>query len=255
VAQPSKIEWTEYSWNPVTGCSKVSAGCENCYAERMANRLKAMGVERYRDGFNVKIHYDLVGLPLQWRHPRVVFVNSMGDLFHESIPFEFIQQVFDTMNKCPQHTFQVLTKRSGRLLRFSADLRWTHNIWMGVTVENIDSLKRVNSLQKCHARVKFLSCEPLLEDLGQINLNNIDWVIVGGESGPRSRVLKAEWAISLRDQCLAACVPYFFKQWGGINKKQTGRLLEGRIWDQMPLLNSRKVLQLEITDCNLNKHK
>lgn len=236
MAQQSRIEWTEYSWNPVTGCSKISAGCKNCYAERMANRLRAMGVERYADGFAVRLHKDLLEVPLQWKHPRVVFVNSMSDLFHEDIPISFIQAIFATMNSCPQHTFQVLTKRADRLLELSMHLRWTHNIWMGVTVENKESLFRIDRLRRSDARVKFLSCEPLLEDLGHVGLGGVDWVIVGGESGPRSRPMDASWATSLRDQCIEGGVPYFFKQWGGWNKKEAGRRLDGREWNEMPPL-------------------
>jgi len=232
----SKIEWTEYSWNPVTGCTKVSPGCANCYAERFAERLKAMGVKRYARGFEVCLHRDLVTLPLRWRKPRVVFVNSMSDLFHEDVPAGFIADVFATMNRCPQHTFQVLTKRSNRVLALSPQLKWTHNIWMGVSVENGEAAGRISDLVKTDARVKFLSCEPLLGPLDEIALTGIDWVIVGGESGPNARPIRKEWVISIRDQCVASDIPYFFKQWGGTNKKAAGRLLEGTIWDQRPPL-------------------
>lgn len=234
MSQGSRIEWTEYTWNPVTGCTKVSAGCQNCYAERMALRLKAMHVARYQDGFAVRVHEDLLDRPLHWRKPRTIFVNSMSDMFHEDVPDEFIQRVFETMQSCPQHTFQVLTKRANRLAALSAQLPWPHNVWMGVTVENAASVNRVEALAACGARVKFLSCEPLLGPLDDVPLAGIDWVIVGGESGPHSRQMAAEWATSLRDQCTEACVPYFFKQWGGPRKKLAGRVLDGRTWSQMP---------------------
>lgn len=236
MSQSSKIEWTEYTWNPVTGCSKLSTGCLNCYAERMAKRLKAMKNPRYINGFNVSVHEDLVEKPLGWHKPRVIFVNSMSDLFHEDVPTSFIKKIFKTMNKCPQHTFQVLTKRADRLAEISNKLKWSHNIWMGVTVESLENKSRIDFLSKCGARVKFLSCEPLLGPISDLPLNDIDWVIVGGESGPHSRPMKPEWAISIRDQCVKHDVPYFFKQWGGWNKKNNGRVLEGKIWGQMPPL-------------------
>jgi len=232
----SKIEWTEYTWNPVTGCSKISAGCKNCYAERMARRLQAIGMARYKDGFAVTLHPDLLTKPFEWKKPRVVFVNSMSDLFHEKIPDRFIKSVFDVMAKCPLHTFQVLTKRSDRLRQLSGDLRWTHNIWMGVSVENEDVVSRIDDLRQTHARTKFLSCEPLIGPLRNLNLNQIDWVIVGGESGPKARPMAPEWPVEIRDQCVEKGVPYFFKQWGGTNKRATGRDLEGRTWDEMPTL-------------------
>lgn len=234
MSQESRIEWTEYTWNPVTGCTKVSAGCQNCYAERMALRLKSMHVARYNDGFTVQVHEDLLDRPLHWRKPRTIFVNSMSDMFHEDVPDEFILRVFETMQRCPQHTFQVLTKRANRLAALSAQLPWPHNVWMGVTVENGASVNRIESLAACGARVKFLSCEPLLGPLDDVPLEGIDWVIVGGESGPHSRPMAAEWATSLRDRCAKAGVPYFFKQWGGPRKKLAGRVLDGQIWSQMP---------------------
>jgi len=236
MAQPSTIEWTEFSWNPVTGCTKVSSGCMNCYAARMAHRLQAMGVERYKSGFKVRTHPDVLDAPLKWRRPRVIFVNSMSDLFHEDVPISFIKRIFNIMNQCPQHTFQVLTKRGHRLAEISAELLWTHNIWMGVTVENNEVVDRVQNLLKCHSRVKFISCEPLLGLIPHLKLRKIDWVIVGGESGPNARPMRKEWAISIRDQCIDAGVPYFFKQWGGWNKKINGRILDGRLWNQMPPL-------------------
>lgn len=236
MAQRSKIEWTGFSWNPVTGCSKVSEGCANCYAERMSKRLNAMGVSRYKHGFEVRLHPDLLAQPLSWKRPRVVFVNSMSDLFHESVPLSFIKDVFMTMNNSLQHTFQILTKRSSRLLEYSDELVWSKNIWMGVTVENRDSSFRIKHLRESGARTKFLSCEPLIGDLGIINLSGIDWVIVGGESGQYARIMQKEWATSLRDQCVLAGVPYFFKQWGGWKKKKNGRILDGKYWDEMPRL-------------------
>lgn len=236
MATKSRIEWTGHTWNPITGCSKISEGCRHCYAERMARRLHAMGVERYRNKFQLTLHHDLVDLPLSWSQPRVIFVNSMSDLFHKDIPVSFIKAVFDTMRKCPQHTFQVLTKRADRLAILSDDLPWSHNIWMGVSVENSDSYDRIRLLAASHARIKFLSCEPLIGRLRRIPLSNIDWVIVGGESGPRARPMDPAWVTEIRDQCTARGVPYFFKQWGGTNKKATGRVLEGRTWDEMPVL-------------------
>lgn len=236
MAQLSSIEWTDATWNPVTGCSKVSTGCLNCYAERMAKRLKAMGVARYSDGFNVKTHDDLIEVPLKWKSPRVIFVNSMSDLFHEKVPDHYIKLIFEIMNSCPQHTFQVLTKRSQRLNELSYKLRWTHNIWMGVSVENADAAYRIRDLAETNARVKFISCEPLLGPITRMPLKNIDWIIVGGESGPHSRVMKKQWAISIRNQCIRQNIPYFFKQWGGTRKKARGRILEGRTWDEMPTL-------------------
>lgn len=232
----SRIEWTGNTWNPVTGCTKISAGCQNCYAARMAKRLKAMGVSRYQNGFNVTLHADLIELPKTWKNPTVIFVNSMSDLFHEAVPLSFIKQVFNTMRQCPQHTFQVLTKRSERLLEVSGDLPWSHNIWMGVSVEDARQYTRVRNLAKSDARVKFLSCEPLISHLPRLPLRNIDWVIVGGESGPRARPMQIDWVTSIRDQCITRGVPYFFKQWGGTNKKAAGRLLDGRTWDDMPTL-------------------
>lgn len=234
MATRSKIEWTHTTWNPVSGCTKISAGCKNCYAERMAMRLKAMGVERYRRGFDVSIHHDLLDQPLVWRQPRLVFVNSMSDLFHEKVPNEFIGRIFETMERCPQHTFQILTKRSKRLLELAASLPWPKNVWMGVTVEDAVAVYRICHLAEVPAAVRFLSCEPLLGPIENIPLNGIDWVIVGGESGPHARSMQPEWVRSLLNQCKQAKVPFFFKQWGGTRKKTTGRLLDGRVYDEMP---------------------
>jgi len=230
----TKIEWTDATWNPVTGCSKVSGGCRNCYAERMARRLKAMEQERYRNGFGVTLQSDLIGLPLRWRKPRTVFVCSMSDLFHDAVPDSYIHRVFATMAKAGRHTFQVLTKRSGRLVRMAESLPWPRNVWAGVSVESADFQWRIRNLIRVPAAVRFISVEPLLESMGQVPLIGIDWVIVGGESGPGARRMKPEWVVSIRDQCRSAGVPFFFKQWGGTNKKKAGRLLEGQTWDELP---------------------
>ena len=230
----SSIEWTESTWNPVTGCTKVSPGCKHCYAERMALRLRAMGQPNYVNGFKLTIHEHMLDLPLRWRKPRMIFVNSMSDLFHEDIPLEFIQEVFDVMHRASWHIFQVLTKRSGRLLELNQEIDWPPNVWMGVSVENQDYVLRIEHLRRTGAYLKFLSLEPLLGPLPNLDLHGIDWVIVGGESGPGARPIKEEWVIDIRDQCLAANIPFFFKQWGGPRKKRVGRVLQGRIWDEMP---------------------
>jgi len=230
----SKIEWTESTWNPVTGCSKISSGCKNCYAERMAKRLLAMGQYNYRKGFKVVAHDHVLDLPLKWKKPQTIFVNSMSDLFHNDVSAGFIKKVFETMNKTPWHTFQVLTKRAERLARISDQLMWGKNIWMGVSIENSDFRFRINYLRKTKSRVKFISFEPLIDRVGKVNLRGIDWAIVGGESGPKARYMSPEWVADLRDQCLAQKVPFFFKQWGGVNKKKTGRLLDGRTWNEVP---------------------
>ena len=234
MSENTKIEWTETTWNPVTGCSKSSRGCLNCYAERYANRLREMGVKKYADGFAVKTHAGEVARPLSWRGKRLVFVNSMGDLFHEEVPLEFIQSVFDTIARATSHIFQILTKRAARLRELSPQLRWTDNIWMGVTVEDNDYIGRIDDLRATGARTKFLSLEPLLSALPDLRLKGIDWVIVGGESGPGARPMEPEWVRQIRDNCAASGVPFFFKQWGGVNKKKGGRLLDGRHWDEMP---------------------
>lgn len=230
----TKIEWTETTWNPVTGCSKISDGCRNCYAERLAKRLQAMGNKRYADGFEVSLHYDVIDAPLKWNRPQVVFVNSMSDLFHEDIPLSFIQDVFKVMLKADRHIFQILTKRSERLLSLSDKLNWPRNVWMGVTVESQKYVRRIDDLSKVPAQVKFLSIEPMLSGFEVLPLRNIDWVIVGGESGPRCRGIEADWVRSVRDLCQVGKVPFFFKQWGGTRKKINGRLLDGRIWGEMP---------------------
>jgi len=230
----SNIEWTEMTWNPVTGCTKISQGCKHCYAERMAKRLTAMGSDRYRNGFRVTLHPDLLDVPRKWRQPRVVFVNSMSDLFHEDIPDAFIQRVFATMRDCPQHTFQVLTKRAGRLAALAPRLPWPHNVWMGVSVEDARVVDRIGYLQKVPAAVRFVSLEPLIGPLEGLRLEGIDWAIVGGESGPRARPMKPEWVKSILRQCRAASVAFFFKQWGGVRKDMTGRKLNGTFYNEMP---------------------
>jgi len=234
VANKTKIEWTECSWNPVTGCTKVSAGCQNCYAATFAKRLEAMHNPRYTNGFNVTIHEDLITAPVKWKAPRKVFVNSMSDLFHEVLKDEIILSIFDTMNKASWHTFQVLTKRPERLQALSNRINWTNNIWMGVSIESSDYLYRAEQLKSTNAQVKFISAEPLLSDLSGLDLNGIDWIIVGGESGHYCRPMEEEWVISLRDNAKETGVPFFFKQWGGTNKKKNGRLLEGRTYDEYP---------------------
>ncbi len=234
MATDSNIEWTEFTWNPVTGCIKISQGCKNCYAERMAKRLKAMGSERYAGGFKPALHWDLVDAPLAWRKPRLVFVNSMSDLFQEDVPEAFILRVFQTMVACPQHTFQILTKRSDRLREMAARLPWPDNVWMGVSVEDARVFDRAIHLAATPAAVRFLSCEPLIGPLDDLPLRNIDWVIVGGESGPRAREMKAAWVRSIKRQCRMHGVAFFFKQWGGVRKDLTGRVLDGRTYDEMP---------------------
>lgn len=233
----SSIEWTETTWNPVTGCTKISIGCKNCYAERLAKRLQAMGQKRYAKGFRVTLHNDLVRAPLQWNRPKIVFVNSMSDLFHEAIPDDFIHKVFQTMTIAKQHTFQILTKRSERLANLGRHLPWPENIWMGVTVESEDYLHRVVHLREVPAQVRFLSLEPLLTDIPNLSLTGIHWVIVGGESGPKSRLIRKQWVRHILDKCIEGNVPFFFKQWGGVNKKASGRILDGRTWDQYPSTN------------------
>jgi len=236
MATLTTIEWTETTWNPVTGCLKVSQGCKHCYAERMAKRLKAMGADRYRNGFIPTLQNDLIDLPRQWKKPRIVFVNSMSDLFQDAVPDDFIRQVFTTMEECPQHTFQILTKRSERLRTFGATLNWPSNVWMGVSVEHTRVINRIHDLATVPAQVRFLSCEPLIGPLQNLPLEGIHWVIVGGESGPGARPMRAEWVESIHDQCRAADVAFFFKQWGGVRKHRTGRELHGRTYDEMPLV-------------------
>lgn len=234
----SKIEWTDKTWNCVTGCTKISAGCKNCYAERMAHRLAAMGQPKYANGFEVVVHEDMLDQPLLWRKPRMIFVNSMSDTFHRDVTKSFILDVFGTMKKAHWHQFQVLTKRSERLLQMDPYLDWAKNIWMGVTVEKADYTYRIDRLCQTGASIRFLSLEPLLGPIPDLNLDGIDWVIVGGESGPGARPMSEKWVVDIRDQCNDKNVPFFFKQWGGVNKKKNGRLLEGSTWDEYPDMHS-----------------
>ena len=234
MATTSDIEWTDATWNPVTGCTKISAGCKFCYAERMAERLRAMGQERYRDGFKLTLQPDLVTLPLRWRKPRTIFVNSMSDLFHKDIPGTYIKSVFDTMQRASWHTFQVLTKRADLLQAMAGLLPWPVNVWQGVSVEGPQVAWRIDALREVPAAVRFLSVEPFLAGLPDLDLAGIDWVIVGGESGPGARPMDPGWARDVRDACVAQGAAYFFKQWGGVNKAKTGRVLDGRTWDDMP---------------------
>lgn len=236
----SSIEWTELTWNPTTGCDKVSAGCKFCYAEIMSRRLKAMGIEKYKDGFKVREHESALAIPFTWRKPAMVFVNSMSDLFHTDVSLAFIQKTFDVMNKNPHLIFQVLTKRSERLAEIQSQLTWSQNIWMGVSVEDERVTLRIDDLRKVPAAVRFLSCEPLIGPLKKLKLKGIDWVIVGGESGANPRPMKEEWATSIRDQCEKHDVAFFFKQWGGRNKKAAGRELEGSFYDEFPIPNSER---------------
>ncbi len=231
----TNIEWTNSTWNPLTGCTKVSPGCKNCYAERMAKRLYAMGNPNYKNIFKLTLHENSLTLPLSWKSPQYIFVNSMSDLFHEDVPLDFICRVFEVMKIATWHTFQILTKRSERLSEISSQLDWPANVWMGVSVENEAYKYRIDHLRSTNANIKFLSLEPLLGPLACLDLNNIDWVIVGGESGPNARPIQLEWVVDIKDQCLRMDVPFFFKQWGGRNKKKAGRLLEGRIWDSLPI--------------------
>ena len=233
----TKIQWTEMTWNPITGCTKISDGCLNCYAARMAKRLKAMGNPRYLNEFEVTVHKDLLEVPLDIKQPKMIFVNSMSDLFHKDVPDAIIVKVFETMNKAHWHTFQVLTKRPERVLAMDQAglLKWSPNIWMGTTVENDKYIDRIDKLRETKANIKFLSCEPLLGSLKDISLEKIDWGIVGGESGPKSREIKKEWVLELKDLCEKDGVAFFFKQWGGINKKKSGRMLDGKTYDEYPV--------------------
>lgn len=234
MATKSRIEWTQATWNPLTGCTKVSPGCKHCYAERLARRLNAMGAAKYANGFNLTLHEEYLDLPLRWKRPQLIFVNSMSDLFHEAVPVEFIQRTFRVMEQASWHTFQVLTKRSARLRGVAPTLCWPANVWMGVSVENERYGSRIDDLRSTKAQTKFLSLEPLLGPLPNLDLDDIDWVIVGGESGPGARPMKEEWVLDIRDQCLARGVPFFFKQWGGAQRRRAGRELQGRTWDEMP---------------------
>jgi len=235
MATNSHIEWTDATWNPVTGCTKISPGCKHCYAERLSHRLQLMGQGNYRNGFKLTLQPQMLDLPLRWKTPKRIFVNSMSDLFHKDVPTDYIKRVFDAMKGAHWHQYQVLTKRSERVLELSSELEWSPQIWMGVSVENDKYKQRIDDLRQTGAHVKFLSLEPLLGSLGKLNLCGIDWAIVGGESGPGARLLNAEWVTEIRDQCLRSGVAFFFKQWGGVQKSKTGRTLEGRTWDQMPV--------------------
>ena len=234
MADTSHIEWTDATWNPVTGCTKISPGCKYCYAERLARRLQLMGQANYRNGFKLTLQPQMLDLPLQWKAPRRIFVNSMSDLFHEDVPTDYVKRVFDVMVRARWHQFQVLTKRADRLRKLNRELPWPANVWQGVSVESERYLDRVDLLRRTNAAVKFLSLEPLLEALPNLDLRGIDWVIVGGESGPGARPIDKRWVISIRERCKRAGVPFFFKQWGGVQKSKTGRTLEGRTWDEMP---------------------
>lgn len=230
----SRIEWTNATWNPITGCRKVSAGCELCYAERLSKRLCAMGISKYARGFEVVLHEDVLQIPLLWKKPRLVFTNSMSDLFHEEVPFSFILEIFSVMAKASWHQYQILTKRSERLLELDSQITWFNNIWMGVSVEEAKYSYRIEHLKRTKSIIKFISFEPLLGPVSDINLSDIDWVIVGGESGPGARLMKEEWVIDIRDQCIRQNIPFFFKQWGGNNKRKAGRLLDGKEWNEFP---------------------
>ena len=236
----SSIEWTEATWNPVTGCDKISPGCKHCYAEVMARRLHGMGQANYRNGFDLTLHPQMLERPLGWRTPQVILVNSMSDLFHKDVPLAFVRRVFDVMGRATWHTFQVLTKRAERLEELATQLPWPGNVWMGVSIEREDYAYRAQHLRRTPAAVKFLSLEPLLGPLPHLELRGIDWVIVGGESGPRARPMREDWAVDILGQCRAASVPFFFKQWGGRNKKAAGRLLKGRAFDEMPAFGMRR---------------
>lgn len=234
----TRIQWTWSTWNPVTGCSKVSPGCDHCYADRMAKRLQGMGVAKYKNGFEVTLHPDVLEAPLRWSKPQIIFVNSMSDLFHEKVPFTFVEQIFDVMRRADQHVFQLLTKRSKRLVRYAPKLDWPENLWMGVTVESATYKFRIDDLRKVPSPVRFLSLEPLLGPLPDLDLHDIHWAIVGGESGPGARPIKKEWVEEIRKQCRQQKTAFFFKQWGGVNKKEAGRILNGRTYDEMPVLPS-----------------
>lgn len=243
----TKIEWTEKTWNPITGCTKYSGGCVNCYAETMSNRLKAMGLEKYKNGFSLTLHERELELPKRWGKPHMVFVCSMSDLFHQDVPFEYIDKVMETITSTPQHTYQILTKRAERMAEYFATREIPQNAWLGVTVEAQTSKNRIDILRTLATPIHFLSCEPLLEDLGSLNLGNIDWVIVGGESGPNARPMKENWVLYIRDECEAQNVPFFFKQWGtwgadGVkrNKKANGCILQGKEHKQIPIIHENR---------------
>jgi protein gp37 len=238
MGEKSTIEWTEATWNPVTGCTKISPGCDHCYAERLAERLRLMGQSNYANGFKLALQPHMLKVPLRWGTPQTIFVNSMSDLFHKDVPTDYILQVFDIMNRANWHRYQILTKRSQRLQRLSKQLPWQPHIWMGVSVESQAYTFRIDHLRETNAHIKFLSLEPLLGPLENLNLHGINWIIVGGESGPGARLMRREWVVDIRNQCQAAGVPFFFKQWGGTNKKKSGRELDGQTYDEMPVVNT-----------------
>jgi len=238
----SSIEWTKSTWNPLTGCTKISTGCKFCYAERMAKRLQSMKQSRYASGFKLTLHNDILELPLSWSKPQLIFANSMSDLFHQSVPDSFIYKAFDVMRRASWHQFQILTKRSKRLLKISPTIIWPNNVWMGVSVEQQNYTFRIDDLRKTKAAIKFVSFEPLLGPFPQLDLREIDWVIVGGESGPHARPMSEKWVLEIKNQCKKNRVPFFFKQWGGVNKKKTGRIFQGRTWNEFPNVNLQEVL-------------
>ncbi len=240
MADASRIEWTQATWNPVTGCTKISPGCKNCYAERMAKRLQAMGAPQYRNAFALTLQPQSLDVPHRWKKPRLVFVNSMSDLFHEEVPLAFIQRIFAVMVEASRHQFQILTKRPEVALEYADELPWPENVWLGVSVENALYTHRVQTLAKIPAKVRFLSVEPLLGPIPRLPLRGVHWVIVGGESGPGARPMKERWVTQIRDRCRASNVPFFFKQWGGVSKSRGGRTLDGRTWDDFPVLTGNR---------------
>jgi len=234
MSQKTKIEWTESTWNPISGCDKISKGCDNCYAERMAHRLQAMGTKGYENGFAVTLHPEALYKPLKMKKPQMIFVNSMSDIFHDKVPDAFIFEIFDVMNKASHHTFQVLTKRPKRLEKLNDKLQWGDNIWMGVSIESNEYVHRANYLRKCNAKIKFISIEPLIDSVDKLDYTGLDWIIVGGESGFGARPILKEWVIEVKNKCQQFNIPFFFKQWGGVNKKIAGRELDGNIYDELP---------------------
>jgi len=242
MSQKTKIEWTESTWNPISGCTKISRGCDNCYAERMAKRLQAMGTKGYENGFEVTLHSEALQKPLKLKKPQMIFVNSMSDIFHDKVPDDFIFAIFEVMNKAHWHTFQVLTKRPKRLEALNKKLKWTDNIWMGVSIESNEYIKRADYLRECDAKIKFLSLEPLIDSVDKLDYSGLDWIICGGESGYGAREIKKEWVIDIQQKCERFNIPFFFKQWGGVNKKATGRKLDGKIYDELPTPSKQTLL-------------
>lgn len=242
MSQKTKIEWTESTWNPISGCTKISKGCDNCYAERMAKRLQAMGTRGYENGFEVTLHPEALQKPLKLKKSQMIFVNSMSDIFHDKVPDDFIFAIFEVMNKAHWHTFQVLTKRPKRLEALNKKLKWADNIWMGVSIESNDYIKRADYLRECDAKIKFLSLEPLIDSVDKLDYSGLDWIICGGESGYGAREIKKEWVIDIQQKCERFDIPFFFKQWGGVNKKATGRKLDGKIYDELPKIQEQSLL-------------